>query len=122
MMRRAIQTVASMIFTQLSLLLRLQGRDTEALDMATKASQVLATAGAKGETTIRLAIKFREETLGPEHPGIARMKLGLRSEARGAEARGAAIRGQAEALRNRALPHDGGPVSEFPDAVRGTRR
>jgi hypothetical protein len=161
-----------MTLTQLSLLLRLQGRDTEALDTAARASQVMAMAGAEGETTIRLAITFREETLGPEHPGVARMlqplafldaqgrhadaavvwrraieilersrppasldvaasweayaaflaKLGLRSEARGAEARAAAIRGQAEALRDRALPHDGGPVSEPPDAVRGTRR
>lgn len=62
-----------MTLTQLSLLLRLQGRDTEALDTAARALQVLAMAGPEGEATIRLAIKFREETLGPEHPGVARM-------------------------------------------------
>ena len=62
-----------MTLAQLSLLLRLQRRDTEALDTAARASRVMAMAGTDGEMTIRLAIKFREETLGLEHPGVARM-------------------------------------------------
>jgi hypothetical protein len=66
------RSALGMTLAQLSLLLRAQGRDAEAIEAAARAVQILAMAGADGETTIRLAIKLREETLGPEHPGVER--------------------------------------------------
>jgi tetratricopeptide (TPR) repeat protein len=92
--------------TQLSLLLRVQGKETEAVDIGSKAFQVLVMAGPEGEATIRLAIKSREETVGPEHPGVARMlqPLAFLLEAQGRYADAAVVWRRAIEILERSRP------------------
>jgi tetratricopeptide (TPR) repeat protein/YHS domain-containing protein len=95
-----------MVLTQLSLLQRLLGRDAEALDTGARALQVLALAGRAGEVTLRVAVKTREETLGPGHPAVARMlqPLAFLLEAQGRDADAAVVWRRAIEILERSRP------------------
>lgn len=74
--------------THLSLLLRLQGRRSEAEDAAQQAFHEFGLAGPRGEVVLWLAAGAREKILGSDHPTVARLleAIAFLLEARGSYA------------------------------------